>query len=73
MVSPIDRFAEEFNKAVEEGRWFMDDADFIWTRGVVDYWEIIQFMVGGFYDDGMSYDKALVLVKRDGWSDFMSY
>lgn len=72
-VSPIDRFAEEFDKAMEEGRWFEEEADWLWTVGVVDFWEIVSFAIGGFYDDGMSYDKALVLLKRDGWSDFMSY
>jgi len=73
MVSPVDRFAEEFNKAVEEGRWLTDEVDWIWTRDVIDFWEIISMMIGGWKDEGMSYDKAIVLMKRDHWTDYMSF
>ena len=73
MVSPIDRFSDEFDKVKEEGKWISDELDWLWTHDVIDFWEIVGFMIGGFYDDGMSYDKALVLMKRDGWANWMSY
>ena len=73
IVSPLDRFADEFNKAVDEERWFSKEADWLWTVGVVDFWEIVSFAIGGFYDNGMSYDKALILLKRDGWNDYISF
>jgi hypothetical protein len=73
MISPIDLFAEEFNKAVDEERWFEGEADWLWTVGVIDWWEIMVYAIQGFSDEGKSYDKAMILLKRDGWTDYISY
>lgn len=45
MISPIDLFAEEFNKAVDEGRWFEKEADWLWTVGIIDWWEILVYAI----------------------------
>lgn len=50
-VNPLDRFADEFNRAIEEERWFEKDVDWIMNENI-DIWKVGYYMILGFFDDG---------------------
>jgi len=60
IISPVDRFADEFNESVEEIKWAGMEAGW-WYGEALDLGDVIRMAFSNFNDNGESFRKSYAL------------